>query len=277
MPSVKDYVESPKAFTNAVESAIDKYVRAHGSEKSVEWKARNTGGTISGSIFSQCVRKAWYSFFTAPKDGEFSSEARRRMYLGYLSEEVVLGALSQYEDLGELTRIHHLQNEAPVNQTITRGEVTLSTTTDLVIEFELDGRRVYIPIEEKSTEVPDWQRRGDWWPKFKGYDSHRRQLTQWMYYAKENGLEVPFGVLAYFRRSDYASKYFIIMDAEEAPFDPLGKSAIELYSDWEAVIEGRMEELVFSIEAKTRPIFPSDVPKWMCSDCTFKEDCHANK
>ena len=154
--------------------------------------------------------------------------------------------------------------------------VKLSTTTDLVLEYP---GKIYIPIEEKSTEVSDWsrQRPSEWWEKFTGYDFHRRQICQWMYYAKENGLNVPFGVLAYFRRANLESKTFIFLDSEEIPFSPRGDSNILLYGEYRDAVAARIKELLESIGTRTIPRFPSDVPEWLCRDCQFREDCHSNK
>lgn len=276
---VNEYIDTPSLFVRDIGKSIDLYIKNHQDEKSREWKERNDGNVVSGSIFSQCVRKAWYSFFTPPKEGEFNSQARKRMFLGYVSEEIVLSALKEDPANIDIT-VHHEQNETPVNQVIEKEGVKLSTTTDLVLEYKKeDGASVYIPVEEKSTEVSDYQRggAGEWWRKFEGYPAHRRQLSQWMYYAKENGLEVPFGLLLYLRRANYDLKPFIILDAQEIPFSPVEDVSIDLYQDYKEIVEERIVELVASINNKTRPSFPDDVPSWLCKDCSFKEDCHDNK
>lgn len=275
MPRINDYIDNPIVFTRDLDKSLDLFIKNHQADKSAEWKERNDGQVVSGSTFSQCIRKAWYSFFTPPTEGEFNSVARKRMFLGHKSEEIILDAMREDPANVDVT-IHYEQNSRPVNQVIELEGVKLSTTTDLVLEYP---GGIFIPMEEKSTEVSDWSRQkpADWWSSFKGYDFHRRQICQWMYYAKANGLNVPFGVLAYFRRANLESKTFIFLDSEEVPFSPTGDSNIELYSSYRDATASRITELLESIKTKTIPKFPSDIPDWLCRDCQFREGCHSNK
>ena len=286
MANIDEYIKNPNTFIKDLNRSIERHIKANEISKSAEWKARNDGTKVSGSIFSQCVRKAFYAYFTPPSDGEFSIEARKRMYLGYINEEILLGAMKGDPANMDVT-VHHEQNVLPVNITITRDDVLLSSTTDFVLEYQSSsvetdtepksGESIYVPLEVKSTEASDYRPAKKWWDEFSGYDSHRRQILQWMYYAKENGMNVPFGVLFYSRRSNYDCKEFIFLDAEEAPFSPTGDSRIEVYRDWIPEVEKRIGEIVHSIKNKTIPVFPSDVPVWLCNSCSFKGDCFANK
>ena len=276
MSKIDEYIKNPSLFIKDLNKSVEIHIKNNEILKSAEWKARNDGTKVSGSIFSQCVRKAFYAYFTPPSDGEFSIEARKRMYLGYINEEILLGAMKGDPANMDVT-VHHEQNVLPVNITITRDDVLLSSTTDFVLEYPQEGGNIYVPLEVKSTEASDYRPAKHWWAEFTGYDSHRRQILQWMYYAKENGMNVPFGVLFYSRRSNYDCKEFIFLDAEEAPFSPAGDSRIEVYRDWIPEVEKRIGEIVHSIKNKTIPVFPTDVPKWLCDSCSFKTDCWSNK
>ena len=304
MSKIDDYIQNPNLFVKDLNKSVEIHIKNNEILKSAEWKARNDGTKVSGSIFSQCLRKAWFAYFTPPSDGEFSIEARKRMYLGYINEEILLGAMKGDPANMDVT-VHHEQNVLPVNITITRDDVLLSSTTDFVLEYPQEclvcegtgktgahpdepcsqcnpvysgkQKSIFIPLEVKSTEASDYRPAKKWWEEFSGYDSHRRQILQWMYYAKENGMNVPFGVLFYSRRSNYDCKEFIFLDAEEAPFSPTGDSRIEVYRDWIPEVEKRIGEIVHSIKNKTIPTFPTDVAKWMCDSCSFKPDCWSNK
>ncbi len=273
MPKINEYVDNPNLFIRDLNKSIELHIKDVQAEKSLEWGERNTGSKVSGSIFSQCIRKAWYAYFTPPTDGEFGIDARKRMYLGYVNEEILLQAMQKDPNNIDVT-IHFKQNDPPVNVSIEREGITLSSTTDFVLEYP---GKIYVPMEVKSTESSDYKPANKWWPMFKGYDSHKRQILQWMYYAKANGWIVPFGVLFYSRRSNYDCKEFIFMDSQEVPFDPTGNSSIELYNDCIHVVEERIEELVKAINDKTIPSFPTDVPEWSCRSCQFQPDCWSNK
>ena len=272
MSKINDYIDQPTIFVRDLNKSIDNYIKIKEDETGAAWKERNEIA-VSGSVFSQCVRKAWYAYFTPVNDGEYGIDVRKKMYLGHINEEILLAAMKTDPSNIDVT-VHSEQNVSPVNVKIEREGVILGSTTDFVLEYP---GKIYVPMEVKSTEASDFRPANKWWSEFSGYDAHRRQLIQWMYYSKSLGMTVPFGVLFYSRRANYDTKEIIMMDAIEAPFSPTGDSTIELYSNWESVVESRIDELVRSITSKTMPAFPKDVPDWLCKGCQFRDDCWSQK
>jgi len=246
---VDTYTENPDLLVRDLNKALEDHIDSIAEKKAGDWRKRNDGLVVSGSQFSQCSRKAWYSYFTPPAEANFNTKAKKRMHGGYINEDLWIESMIAFG-----FTVHYDESKPPVNQKISRDGVTLSTTGDNVLEFTKGKSTILIPIEEKSTDVSDWKRGGDWWPKFEGYDYHRRQLVQFMYYARENKYNVPLGILRYTRRNGLDSKYVVITDGN-IPFSPVGSNEIyyENYSEWESIVEGRVSVLVEGIKTKTLP------------------------
>jgi hypothetical protein len=152
-------------------------------------------------------------------------------------------------------------------------KIIWAATTDFVPEFELDGESYYIPIELKSTQLKKWD-------EFRYHPYHLRQLLTWIYNAKEQDLNIPFGLLVYV--GDLWNRYKkheikITCIQVDTKFKKISKTIIEDWDVHKFAIEDRRNKLKEAIENTELPIFPSDVPSYICTDCTFKVDCFSNQ
>ena len=114
-----------------------------------------------------------------------------------------------------------------------------------------------------------------------------------MYYKKENGIHVPFGLLRYTRRATYESKNYLIVDMDDKALNtnllhgevPPANTTVLAYSVFEPIITRRMAILEDSIVRKTLPPFPGlqdkkqedwfdeNIPAYRCNTCPFKKEC----
>jgi CRISPR/Cas system-associated exonuclease Cas4 (RecB family) len=265
-PSVKSLIKDPELFLSSLHEEMQNVLKETIESKSVEWRERNSERVIGSSTFALCPRQAYYNYFTQ-KLKEQSTEAlgddaRRYIYLGFFFEDEVGKALLRMPGT-----LHKEQNSFPIHLEHPVGDVILAATTDFVKEFNIDGQSYYIPIEVKSTDLYEWYK------GFTYHEEHLRQLLLWIHYAKMRGLSVPYGILKYCKRGNFATKPTII--SVDTPFRKLSRQKVD-YGVYKAYLDARVDMLIDAIETKTLPAL-TDVPKYRCKQCPFVRACEANK
>lgn len=264
MADQKRLVKDPEAFLGALEAELDAHVTRVLGERTEEWSARNPAGVVSGSTLATCMRQAWYRRYQAgsaihPSDDEATQHA---LWLGFVFEELLGGLLEAIPG-----KLHKEQNEFPVHLVHPDTSLaTLSGTTDFVKEVEVEGKSYYIPIEVKSTQRYNWQ-------TFEYEERHLHQLMLWIYYAKIQKLNVPYGILYYIQRSSFRRKWVVVL--VDTVFRRYEKNVIDfdLYAPY---MEKKIQTLLHHLETNTLPSFPKSIPKYICQSCTFLDWCYTN-
>jgi CRISPR/Cas system-associated exonuclease Cas4 (RecB family) len=282
---------TPQEFIKLVNGSLHATYDKALEKSTGEWETRNSGDTISGSAFSKCIRLCYYRWFDEEhrrqtKDPVFTDklneQSRRNMYFGLLAEDILIKSLEQFSLPGKGT-VHKAQDSPPVVVTDTVEGITRSAANDMVLEFEDETEGQYfIPTECKTTDraygfkdkaTGKWITPQTWWDRFTGYDEHKRQVLQWIWLAKKNGMNIPFGCLFYLRRATWETKYIIIDSNQSSYWDIEGASEIIDYTVYAPYLDHRNEQLVHSITTETEPPYDPGVPDIICKNCNYLKQC----
>ena len=266
--TTKQILTNPESFIDNLNDCTEQILDIEFDARFEEWKARGSDKQVRASSLGTCIRQAYYSFNEQAERTPVSDPlARRRMYMGFINEEI----------MGKIINLmpghtHGLdseeQNKFPIHVDLMNDEdIHCAATTDFVKEYEdKDGGKYYIPIELKSTDVYKWKEFTYW-----KYDL--KQLLLWVYIAKQNGLNVPYAMLVYTRRSTMDMKFCVI--SVDTLYSKMGK-VVESYEHWFPFMDDLVNRLKWSIRNKQVPAMPTDVPQYICKTCPHLGKCMNN-
>lgn len=279
-----------------IDSALEAYIEKALSHTTDLWKERNSGKTISGGTFSKCRRQSWYKYFDEEKWAAskvaFDWFSKRIMFLGHRSEDYVFTAISEAIKRGDLAGILHTdQTQFPVHIRREMDGYEFASTLDGVLENTLlwrgETRKVYYPIELKQTDRPATS----WWKRFvnkqpirvyEGKATHRRQLIHYMNLARHLGLICPYGILKYYRRTDYDTLTWVFYWEEysDLVMDAFGDCNPEEYTliPVDMLIEEKeqsRQQHVIDLDTKTLPPQGTGLTSYDCDSCPYKKACFA--
>jgi len=279
-----------------IDRALEGYIDEQLKATTELWKIRNEGKIISGGTFSKCRRQSWYKYFDEDKwkasKVVFDWFSKRIMFLGHKSEDYVFDAIHLAIKAGNLEgTLYTEQTTEPVNLRKEMDGYTWGSTTDGVLVSPLlwggETLEAYYPVELKQTDRPAsswWKRSQDKRPirVYEGKETHKRQLFHWMNMARHVGLEVPYGILKYYRRTDYDTltwvyyweKYTdLVMDAF-AECDPEEYTLIPV----DMLVEQKEYERLQharDLQTKTLPPQGTGLTSYDCGSCPYRGACFA--
>lgn len=273
--SIKKLVTDPETFVSAIQgnegvenTALDSVRESYQAEKTAEWEARGGDNIIRSSIFGTCARKTYYDYYLGGESATFPRNVQEKMYLGLLGENLFEEFLA---DIPGTTHVE--QNEFPVHMTspISNDDLVWVATTDFVKELEVEGEKYYIPIELKNTGLRNWD-------EFTYHKYHLEQIMTWIMYAKEQGLNVPYGLLVYVWKffhwyAEHEIK--VVTIATDTKFLKMSRETV----DWDVqkhYMHFKRDNLKECIENLELPALET-VPKYICNDCPFLNDCNVDK
>lgn len=279
-----------------IDEALKVYIDKALEETTKLWKIRNDGKTISGGTFSKCRRQSWYKFFDEEKwkasKVVFDWFSKRIMFLGHRSEDIVFSAIRDAIKRGDLSgKLHTDQTIFPVNLRWESDGYPWAATLDGVVEDTLlwkgNTSTVYYPIELKQTDRPA----SSWWKRhrnkqpirvYEGKATHRRQIIHYMNLARHLDIVCPYGILKYYRRTDYDTLTWIFYWEEytDLVMDAFGDCHPEEYTlvPIDMLVEQKEQERlqhVIDLDTKSLPPQGTGLTSYDCDSCPYKRTCFA--